>query len=98
MIKDEKQLRKIEAQINQGIQTSQLCREINSDIKLALRTLAKQEKTLSDYELLCLKDGELSFKAMEFSTLKYMGQVRQMPVYGSSEISGSMSGQGQYRA
>ena len=52
---------------------------------------------MSDYELLCLKDGELSFKAMEFSTLKYMGQVRMMPVYGNSEHSGSASG-GRFRA
>lgn len=47
---------------------------------------------------MCLKDAELSFKAMEFSTLKYMGQVRMMPVYASSEMSGAGSGQGRYRA
>ena len=34
---------------------------------------------------LCLKDSELQFKAMEFGSLKYMGQVRLAPVYGSGD-------------
>lgn len=68
------------------------------DPKLTLKTLAKPDKSVAEYELLCLKDAELSFKAMEFSTLKYMGQVRMMPVYASSEMSGAGSGQGRYRA
>ena len=34
---------------------------------------------------LCLKDSELQFKAMEFGSLKYMGQVRLSPVYGSGD-------------
>mmetsp|Transcript_4664 Transcript_4664/g.6143 ORF Transcript_4664/g.6143 Transcript_4664/m.6143 type:complete len:91 (+) Transcript_4664:101-373(+) len=73
VIKDEKQLRRIEGLIQQGISTSQLCREISRDPKQTLQTLAKQDKTVAEYELLCLKDADLSFKAMEFSTLKYMG-------------------------
>ena len=73
-----------------------MCREISADPKLTLQTLANPVKTLQDYERLCLKDSELSFKAMEFSTLKYMGQVRMMPVYGNSEISGTPSGQGRF--
>ena len=40
---------------------------------------------------LCLKDAELSFKAMEFGSLKYMGQVRLVPVFGRSEMSGGGS-------
>ena len=54
--------------------------------------MAKLDKTTAEYERLCLKDAELSFKAMEIGSLKYMGQVRMVPVYGSSEISGSPSG------
>lgn len=35
------------------------------DPRLTLKTLAKEDKTMAEYELLCLKDAELSFKAME---------------------------------
>ena len=37
---------------------------------------------------LCIKDAELSFKAMEFGSLKYIGQVRMMPVYQNNEMMG----------
>ena len=47
--------------------------------------LAKLDKTVVEYESLCMKDAELSFKAMEFGSLKYMGQVRMMPVYMNTE-------------
>ena len=91
MIKDEKQLRRIESLINQGISTSQLCREMSKDPKQTLHLLSKLDKTTAEYEQLCLKDAELSFKAMEFTSLKYMGQVRMMPVYSGSETSGDHS-------
>ena len=42
-----------------------------------------------DYERLCLKDGELSFKAMEFGSLRYIGQVRLMKVFDASDHTGS---------
>jgi len=47
---------------------------------------------MTSCEELCLKDAELSFKAMEFGSLKYMGQVRMMPVYGNSEGSAGANG------
>ena len=37
---------------------------------------------------LCIKDGELSFKPMDFGSLKFLGQVRMLPVYSKSEASG----------
>jgi hypothetical protein len=92
VIKDEKQLRRIEGLINQGISTSQLCREISVDPKQTLQILAKNDKSVQEYECLCLKDAELSFKAMEFGSLKYMGQVRMVPVYSGSEMSGTPGG------
>lgn len=46
---------------------------------------------------LCLKDAELSFKANEFGSLKYMGQVRLVPVFGRSEMSGGAQS-AKYRA
>ena len=84
IIKDEKQLRRIEAMTEKGISSAQLCKEISMDPRLTLKTLAKEDKTMADYELLCLKDAELSFKAMEQGKLKYTGQVRMMPIYASS--------------
>ena len=50
VIKDEKQLRKIEALINDGVSTSQLAREISLDPKLTLQMLSKQDKTIEEYE------------------------------------------------
>jgi len=58
-VKDEKQLRKIESLIDQGINASQLCREISVDLKATLATLAKVDKTIAEYEQLCLNDSEL---------------------------------------
>jgi len=49
-IKDEKQLRKIEKLINEGISTSQLCRAISVDPRITLSMLAKLDKSVSDYE------------------------------------------------
>ena len=40
-------------------------------------------KTKGEYERLCIKDAELEFQAKEFGTLKYMGQVRTLEVYGT---------------
>ena len=71
-------------------------REISADPKLTLQTLAKPVKTLEDYERLCLKDSELAFKAMEFGTLKYEGQVRMRPVYGNSELSDTPKSQSRF--
>ena len=45
---------------------------------------------------LCLKDSKLEIKAMEFGSLKYMGQVRMIAVYNTSDISGINASQ-QYR-
>ena len=53
---------------------------------------------MTSCEELCLKDAELSFKAMEFGSLKYMGQVRMMPVYGNSEGSAGANGYKNFRA
>ena len=50
MIKDEKQLRRIEEMINEGISTGQLCREISVDPKATLQLLAKVDKSVADYE------------------------------------------------
>ena len=91
VIKDERQLKKIEQLLNEGVSTSQLCREISVDPKLTLETLAKNDKSIKDYEMLCLQDSELSFKAIEFGMLKYMGQVRMIPIYQNSEMSGHLS-------
>ena len=89
VIKDEKQLRKIEGLIEEGISTAQLCREISVDPKTTLQLLSRADKSVIEYEKLCLKDGELSFKAMEFGSLRYMGQVRLMAVYGEPQESAS---------
>ena len=90
-------MKKIVELIEQGISTSQLCREISVDPKLTLTMLAKLDKSVVEYESLCMKDAELSFKAMEFGSLKYMGQVRMMPVYMNTEMSASQSSN-RYRA
>ena len=62
-----------------------MTREISAQPKQTLQLLSKQDKNIEEYERLCLKDAELSFRAMEFGSLKYMGQVRLMPVYGQSD-------------
>ena len=49
--------------------------------------LAKEDKTVADYEKLCIKDGELQFKTLDFGSLRYMGQARYIPIYGTSEMS-----------
>jgi hypothetical protein len=43
------------------------------NIRNALDLLAKVDKTVEEYEQLCLKDSELSFKAIELGQLKYIG-------------------------
>ena len=87
VLSDQKQMQLIEDLVNSGISMSKLCQEISTDPKLTLEILSKQEKTEGEYQYLCLKDADLSFKAMEFSTLKYIGQVRMMPVYLNSDQS-----------
>ena len=52
------------------------------------------EKGQRDFERLCLKDGRLSFKAMEFGSLRYIGQVRLMQVFDGSD---NASGAGRFR-
>ena len=47
---------------------------------------------------LCLKDGELSFKAMEYGSLRYTGQVRLRPVFANSDHSGDIDGNERFRA
>ena len=88
-IKDEKQLKKIENIIEQGVTTSQLCREISVDPRATLNLLSKEDKTVTDYEKLCIKDGELQFKTLDFGSLRYMGQARYIPIFGTSEVSAS---------
>ena len=41
---------------------------------------------MAEYESLCIQDSELSFKATDFGSLKYMGQVRMVPVYQQTEM------------
>lgn len=96
-IKDEKQLRKIENLIDQGITTSQLCRAISVDPRATLSLLAKEDKSVADYEKLCIKDGELQFKSLDFGSLRYMGQARYLPVYANSELSAQNDSQNKYR-
>ena len=86
-IKDEKQLKKIENKIEQGVTTSQLCREISVDPRVTLNLMAEKDKSVADYEKLCIKDGELQFKTLDFGSLRYMGQARYIPIYGTSEMS-----------
>ena len=79
-----------------GVSSAQLTREMCKDYKVTTKLLRKVDKTSKEYEskwsicaliqfntyiVLCLKDGELSIKVMEFGSLKYMGQVRLIPVY-----------------
>jgi hypothetical protein len=68
--------------IKEGVSTSQLTKIMCPDIRKTLNLLAKNDKTLQDYEALCIKDSELSFKAMEIGSLKYVGQVRMIPIHG----------------
>lgn len=67
--------------INNGAGTADLARFISPDPKQTLLLLSKQVKTQEEYQNLCIKDAELSFRAMDFGSLKYMGQVRMVPVY-----------------
>ena len=39
---------------------------------------------MDEYQSLCIQDSELSFRATDFGSLKYMGQVRMMPVYAQT--------------
>ena len=84
-IKDLKQLRKLDALSDNGVSTAQLGREICPNPKVTLALLSKMIKTKGEYERLCIKDGELEFRAIEFGTLKYMGQVRTLEVYGTAQ-------------
>ena len=71
--------------IDQGITTSQLCRAISVDPRATLSLLSKEDKSVADYEKLCIKDGELQFKTLDFGSLRYMGQARYLPVYANSD-------------
>lgn len=71
--------------IKNGSSTSSLVRHMCPDLRHYLNLLAKQDKTVADYESLCLKDGDLSFQALDQVSLKYVGQVRMLPVYGGKQ-------------
>ena len=43
------------------------------DPRATLNLLAKEDKSVADYEKLCIKDGELQFKSLDFGSLRYMG-------------------------
>ena len=73
--------------------------EIQSRLLICYERLTSQKKIMSVssscsyYNLfqsagLCLKDAELNIKAIEFGSLKYMGQVRLMAVHQTSDVSG----------
>ena len=57
------------------------------DPRATLTLLAKEDKSVADYEKLCIKDAELQFKSLDFGSLRYMGQARYIPIYGTSEVS-----------
>ena len=49
-LKDEKQLTRIEEMIKNGVSTSQLVKVMCPDLRHYLNLLAKQDKTVNDYE------------------------------------------------
>lgn len=50
MVKDEKQVRKLEELMSKGVSTAALTREICSDPKATLQLLSKLDKSMDDYE------------------------------------------------
>ena len=96
VIKNEKQLKKIEDLLSEGATTVDLARAICSDPRTQLKLLSKEIKTMDEYQTLCIQDSELSFKATDFGSLKYMGQVRMVPVFAQHDmdISGKYHQQG----
>lgn len=90
-MKDEKQLKKIEELISYGVTSVELSREICRNNTNTVELLRKPEKTMPEFECksfkklttlieLCMRDAELSFKTMDFGSLRYLGQVRLMQV------------------
>ena len=92
----------MESLIKEGADADELGRQLCRHPKQALNLLRKIDKSKEEYERkfkllylqfcyfvgLCLRDGELNIKAIEFGSLKYMGQVRLNAVYQTSDISG----------
>lgn len=78
----------MESLIKEGADADELGRQLCRHPKQALNLLRKIDKSKEDYERLCLRDGELNIKAIEFGSLKYMGQVRLNAVYQTNDISG----------
>ena len=68
VVRDEKQLRKLENVINQGVSTAQLTREISAQPKQTLQLLSKQDKNIEEYESK-LDHFQSSFKNPIFRTL-----------------------------
>ena len=66
-----------------GVSLAQIGRDMCPNPKVYLALLSKLIKTKGEYERLCIKDGELEFRAIETGTLKFMGQVRTLEVYGT---------------
>ena len=87
MVKDEKQLKKIENILRYGHNPSQLTWEVCGNYKTALALLRKPQKTKAEYETLCMKDARLYIKAMEFGALKYLGQLRLVSVLQQTDQS-----------
>jgi len=86
VIKNEKQLEMIESMIERGASKVDVARQICPDPQRQLKLLSKEIKTMAEYESLCIQDSELSFKATDFGSLKYMGQVRMVPVYAQADM------------
>lgn len=78
-INDEKQLQKLERMIKAGKSGFEdLANVICQSSEISLKLLKIKDKSKEQYEKLCIKDGELTFKQMQFGSLKYIGQVREM--------------------
>jgi len=95
-VKDKGQVAKLEQLLNTpGVGPKQVAYEIKKDLQVLLRLLEKPQKSLQEYNKLCIKDGKLTFRAMDYGTsLRYTGQVRMMAVYSTDDPSGPIPPEG----
>lgn len=86
LVPDEQQLKKLEALLYNNATPETLTKEICSrtSVKQTLKLLSLKEKKPDHYEKLVFRDALLQVKGIEFGSIKYLGQVRNMKMQSNT--------------
>lgn len=79
-VADEQDIRKLESLYNSKVAPEMVTNKIceRTSVANTFDLLRNNQKTIEDYEMLALRDGQLEFKSLEYGSVKYLGQVRNL--------------------